>query len=238
MNKKIIKKIVTHFSEEGFSIVKYPLVSPSFLNQFYSEWFDFFENHEKNFLSGLKKPDGYYHYWNENHLFQGIGIPQQSFYFNAHTNLKDYPDLQEKTQFLFKEMSQFTQNLLSHIVLELSLDVQDAFKTIGKYETSLRIIYSPVFPNKQEEYLRNRAHEDIDLLTILLPATQKGLQYYINNQWTTIDYNDGDIILNPGDALQLLSNGQLKSPTHRVMALNHEDAMKKRLSLAYFLSLG
>ena len=65
---------------------------------------------------------------------------------------------------------------------------------------------------------RAAPHEDINLITLLCEATTPGLELLqLNGEWLPVQPIQGQIIVDTGDMLQALSNGLLKSTTHRVV---------------------
>jgi len=227
----------------GFCVIKNHPINTDLIRAVYEHWAIYFNKRTSDKKQGLQKPSGHYDYWEEDKAFQKIGVPKASFYFNNKTRLSDdCSDLQTTTLQLFHELSSFAQTILETLTNELSDYIKRSIKSIRQYDESLRIIHSPTMlhENKFESInlpIRNRAHEDIDVLTLLPSATIPGLQYLSDMGWETVQYEFGDIIVNAGDAFNLLTNGIIKSPTHRVVALDKESAESERFSMAYFLSI-
>lgn len=107
--------------------------------------------------------------------------------------------------------------------------------------------------------IRAAAHEDINLITLLVTATAKGLQLKVpstldasaqrantdqsdhdteqHNQWANVVVPKGAIIINLGDMLESLTNGYWKATTHRVVnpPSDDPDRYKSRYSIPYFI---
>jgi isopenicillin N synthase-like dioxygenase len=84
----------------------------------------------------------------------------------------------------------------------------------------LRANYYPPLSEEQDRSGAGRllGHEDVDLFTIL-PATRvEGLQVWNHHsrKWVRLSAPHGSIIINTGDYMQLVSNDQYSSTTHRV----------------------
>jgi isopenicillin N synthase-like dioxygenase len=78
------------------------------------------------------------------------------------------------------------------------------------------------------------AHEDINLITLLVEATDPGLELLRRDgTWMPIVPIPGQLIADAGDMLQHLTNGRIPSTTHRVLA--PADARGPRYSMPYFL---
>lgn len=101
-------------------------------------------------------------------------------------------------------------------------------------DTILRVIhYPPIAPDAHPASLRAAAHEDINLLTLLCEATDDGLELLQRDgTWRSIQALPGQIIVDSGDMLQQLTNGLLKSTTHRV--INPTDSQVRRFSMPFF----
>ncbi|MBD2020656.1 isopenicillin N synthase family oxygenase, partial [Leptolyngbya sp. FACHB-36] len=85
-------------------------------------------------------------------------------------------------------------------------------------DTILRIIHYPPIPaDAQPDSVRSAPHEDINLITLLCEASDDGLELRRHDgTWSPIHAVPGQIIVDSGDMLQQLTNGLLKSTTHRV----------------------
>jgi isopenicillin N synthase-like dioxygenase len=101
--------------------------------------------------------------------------------------------------------------------------------------TILRIIhYPPVPEDAPAASMRAAPHEDINLITLLCEATAGGLELLTREgEWLPIRALPGQIIVDAGDMLQNVTNGVLKSTTHRVT--NPENSRERRLSMPFFV---
>jgi isopenicillin N synthase-like dioxygenase len=101
--------------------------------------------------------------------------------------------------------------------------------------TILRIINYPEVPrNHDPAAIRAGAHEDINFITLLCEATAGGLELLRRDgSWQPIHALKGQIIVDTGDMLQNLTNGLLKSTTHRVV--NPDNSRERRFSMPYFV---
>jgi isopenicillin N synthase-like dioxygenase len=89
-----------------------------------------------------------------------------------------------------------------------------------------------------EGAIRAGAHEDINLITLLLGAQEAGLELLTKNgTWMEVAPPPGAIVINIGDMLQRLTNHVLPSTTHRVRNPTAERAAHSRYSMPFFLHL-
>jgi isopenicillin N synthase-like dioxygenase len=97
------------------------------------------------------------------------------------------------------------------------------------------------FPIENPEALpadavRAGAHEDINLITLLIGASADGLEVLTQQgEWFAIKAHGEDIVVNVGDMLQRLTNNKLRSTTHRVVNPPRELMKNSRYSVPFFL---
>jgi hypothetical protein len=84
--------------------------------------------------------------------------------------------------------------------------------------------------------VRSAAHEDINLITLLIGASADGLEVLTREgDWFPVRAQGEDIVVNVGDMLQRLTNNVLKSTTHRVVNPPTELLGTSRYSVPFFL---
>ncbi len=87
-----------------------------------------------------------------------------------------------------------------------------------------------------DDAVRAGAHEDINLITLLIGASADGLEVLTREgKWYAVKPNAEDIVVNVGDMLQRLTNNKLKSTTHRVVNPPRELMKHSRFSVPFFL---
>jgi isopenicillin N synthase-like dioxygenase len=85
-------------------------------------------------------------------------------------------------------------------------------------------------------HVRAAAHEDINLITLLLGADEGGLQLLRRDgRWMEVNPPPGCVTCNIGDMLQRLTNHRLPSTTHRVVNPPASRAKIPRYSMPFFL---
>lgn len=84
--------------------------------------------------------------------------------------------------------------------------------------------------------VRAGAHEDINLITLLVGASAAGLELLARDgAWLPITTTGDTIVVNIGDMLQRLTNHVYPSTTHRVVNPPGAEARKPRYSVPFFL---
>jgi isopenicillin N synthase-like dioxygenase len=137
---------------------------------------------------------------------------------------------------LFTAFDRAGDKLLSAIARHLGL-APDWFDPAVKDGNSvLRLLHYPPIP-ADAEGVRAGAHEDINLITLLLGAEEAGLELLdrANGRWLSIKPPEGAMVVNVGDMLQRLTNHVLPSTTHRVVNPPPERRGHSRYSMPFFL---
>ncbi|MGE3770643.1 MAG: isopenicillin N synthase family dioxygenase [Bdellovibrionales bacterium] len=102
----------------------------------------------------------------------------------------------------------------------------------------LRTIHYPPIDDLETPALRAGAHEDINLITLLVGSGEPGLEVQARDgEWIPIDTIPGTIVCNIGDMLQRFTNNVLPSTTHRVVNPTGEGRRIARYSSPFFLHL-
>ena len=106
----------------------------------------------------------------------------------------------------------------------------------GSKTNLLRIIHYPPFTgNEDDRSVRAAAHEDINLITLLVAGTRPGLEAKDKDgKWHKITTDPGTIIVNIGDMLKEASGGYYPSTTHRVVN-PEKQSNNSRYSIPLFL---
>lgn len=162
----------------------------------------------------------------ENHPFRDW--MQDNFY------ISEIDNFQEKTSTLYMQFDHLGQKLLRAIAVFLDIESDYFEKTANSGNSIMRIIhYPPVKTEDKSE--RAGAHEDINLITLLIGGHQSGLELLTNkNTWEKVTVGRDVVICNIGDMLQRLTNHVLPSTTHRVTA-TREESKNSRFSIPFFV---
>ncbi|KAL5834066.1 hypothetical protein ACOSQ3_017740 [Xanthoceras sorbifolium] len=129
--------------------------------------------------------------------------------------------------------------LINHLlqVLMKRLNVNEIDETkqsllTGSVRTNIN--YFPICPNPELTVGVGR-HSDVSTLTVLLQDSVGGLYVRGNegeDSWIHVPPIDGAIVINIGDALQIMSNGRYRSVEHRVTA----NGSSNRISVPIFVN--
>ncbi len=127
--------------------------------------------------------------------------------------------------------------ILSGVARHLGLPADWFADKIAAGNSILRLLhYPPVSPDAPG--IRAGAHEDINLITLLLGAEEGGLQLLTKTgHWVPVSPPEGALVINVGDMLQRLTNHVLPSTSHRVVNPPPERRQFSRYSMPFFLHL-
>ena len=147
-------------------------------------------------------------------------------------------DFRSRSLEFFKEMDEFGRRLLASVATYLGQDEGYFEDLVSSGNSILRLLhYPPIELNKPGE--RAAAHEDINVITLLVGSDQAGLEILRRDgEWIPVHADTKAIVCNVGDMLQRLTNHVLPSTTHRVRWPSGEAARISRYSMPYFLHFG
>ncbi|ATH07759.1 oxidoreductase [Halobacteriovorax marinus] len=147
----------------------------------------------------------------------------------------EVPEFKETFLQLYNSMDTTSGILLEAI--GRGLDVPSSFfaEMINDGNSILRAIHYP--PTKGEDTknsIRAAAHEDINLITMLVGATESGLELLDHDgTWLAVDSKPGEIVVDTGDMMSRLTNDVLPATTHRVV--NPTNDGSRRFSMPFFV---
>lgn len=148
---------------------------------------------------------------------------------------EELPGVKSAFERLYAGLDETGRLLLRALAPELGED-EGFFDEKIRYGTSiLRVLhYPPVAADTPPGSVRSAAHEDINFITIMVPARGAGLEIQTRDgSWLPVIAGPGELIVNSGDMLARLTNGVIPSTTHRVV--NPAEAGESRYSMPFFL---
>jgi isopenicillin N synthase-like dioxygenase len=139
---------------------------------------------------------------------------------------------------LYAALNRAGSVILSAIALNLGLPPDWFQLSTLEGNSVLRLLHYPPVLGATGEAIRAEAHEDINLITLLLGAEEAGLELLDKSgNWLSIKPPQGALVVNIGDMLQRLTNHVLPSTTHRVRNPDPARAGFSRYSMPFFLHL-
>jgi isopenicillin N synthase-like dioxygenase len=164
----------------------------------------------------------------EGHELEGPAYPPNVW----PDEVKDFKAIMSQ---LYTELDSCALELLEACALSSGLPKDTFSKRAENGQSVLRVIHYPPIPDDADPAsIRAAAHEDINFITLLPEATAGGLELLQHDgNWRPIHALEGQIIVDAGDMLQHLTNGLLKSTTHRVV--NPDNSRERRFSMPFFV---
>ncbi len=149
---------------------------------------------------------------------------------------REWPDFKPAVLALYDALETTGRKLLKALAVHLG-QAPDFFEDpVRDGNSVLRLLHYPPLKGGEGGSIRAGAHEDINVITLLLGAEEAGLQLLDRQgQWRDIAAPPGSLVCNIGDMLQRLSGGRLPSTTHRVVNPAPERASVARYSTPFFL---
>lgn len=255
--KKFSDDLGKAFTETGFVTIANHGLSPALLTELYTEVKEFFDlpedvkgKYEDPALAGQrgytskgkekakdsKTPD-LKEFWQRGQTVTDGDKVQEEYPDNM--IVSELPRFNEVTKEVFEKLDLAGKNLMSAISLFLGLDENYFADKIHNGNSILRgIHYFPIADpdSLPPDAVRAGAHEDINLITLLIGASADGLEVFtVNGEWFPVKAQGEDIVVNVGDMLQRLTNNKLKSTTHRVVNPPKELMKNSRYSVPFFL---
>ena len=234
-------KLTQSLKNTGFAVIKNHPIDKVLISSIYDDWKSFFNSDSKNkYLFHKVKQDGYFPFMSEN--AKGSKIKDLKEFYHIYDWGRYPTEISDKTSILIKEFKSMAKHLLSEINLNSPLDIKSKFSIpldtmIDKSaQNLLRVIhYPPLNNNENLESIRAGAHEDINLITLLVAGSQPGLQVLKqDNTWMDVSTSKDYIVINVGDMLQECSGGYYPSTTHRVINPS-QNKDTSRYSMPFFV---
>ena len=148
----------------------------------------------------------------------------------------EVPGFKETFQEIYATFDRTGLKILKAIARYLNIP-EDYFEDAVRDGNSvLRALHYPPQTETTGEHIRAGAHEDINAITLLLGAEEAGLELLTRDgRWIPVSPKAGELVINIGDMLQRLTNGVLRSTSHRVVNPTPDRASHARYSMPFFL---
>jgi len=137
---------------------------------------------------------------------------------------------------LYETFDRAGLKILKAIARFLRIDEDYFIDTVRDGNSVMRLLHYPPIVGEPGSNVRAGAHEDINTITLLLGAEEAGLELLTRDgRWIPVSSMPGELVVNIGDMLQRLTNGVLRSTTHRVVNPPPERRGRSRFSMPFFL---
>lgn len=245
------------FNETGFVTIRNHGLSKALINELYHEvkaLFDLPEALKKKYeIMELAGQRGYTskgrekakdantpdlkEFWQVGQFLSGDNLPTEVYPDNI--LITENPNFNRITKEVYQKLEKAGAELLKAIAVYLNLPENYFENDITNGNSILRAIHYFPIENPDAvpaDAVRAGAHEDINLITLLIGASADGLEILTrDNKWYPVTAIEDDIVVNVGDMLQRLTNNKLKSTTHRVVNPPRELMKNSRYSVPFFL---
>jgi isopenicillin N synthase-like dioxygenase len=190
----------------------------------------------KETAKGFKTPD-LKEFWQIGQtVTDGSAIKEQ---YPDNIVVDELPAFNTTTREVYKKLESAGTHLLRAIAVYLNLDENYFDDKVHNGNSILRTLhYFPILDpdSVPDDAVRAGAHEDINLITLLIGASADGLELLTREGvWFPVKAHGEDLVVNVGDMLQRLTNNKLKSTTHRVVNPPRELMKNSRFSVPFFL---
>lgn len=242
-DKEVIDYLTSSLNKVGFFVINEHPINKSLIKDTFSlteELFNLpFDVKNKYHMPGTNGARGYTPYGIETALNEKVA-DQKEFWHQGSTSNKDLlPNLyiDELSNFTllddlyieFEKMGNQILQAFTNFNIDYNADISDC-ATNGN--SVLRLIHYPAIEEINPH--RARAHNDVNLITLLIGGNEAGLEAQDKaGNWIECNCDDGEIICNIGDMLEIISNEKLTSTTHRVVTKNNSN--RARYSIPFFL---
>ena len=188
---------------------------------------------------GVETAKGATHFDLKEFWHVGREIPRDSRYADVMPpNLwpEEIPEFREVASGWYTALDQLGSRVLSALALHIGLPADFFTDKTDCGNSILRPIHYPPITAPEIPNERAGAHEDINLITLLVGASAEGLEVRSHaGEWVPFTADADTIVVNIGDMLQRLTNHVYPSTTHRVVNPQGEKARQPRYSTPFFL---
>lgn len=250
--RDFIDALMEGFQYFGFIILKDHAVSRDLLRRAYSQskaFFDLPVEEKRRYLTSADGQRGYTPFGKEHAKTSTVGDLKEFWHvgreFAPGSPLGDIypPNVWPERPAEFRATFLALYNALEEAgfamleALAPSLGVaDDYFRQMATNGNSiLRLLHYPPIPaNADQNAVRAAAHEDINVITILVAAEGGGLELLDREgKWLAVETDPDNLIVDAGDMLARATNDVIPATTHRVV--NPKGPNVSRYSMPFFM---
>jgi isopenicillin N synthase-like dioxygenase len=159
---------------------------------------------------GANRPD-LKEFW---HIGRNVRPGETGVTFPPILTVTEIPDFNTTAYRLFEVLDDLGLRILRGVARYLALNANFFDDKVGGGNSILRLLHYPPVPPGTTG-VRAGAHEDINVITLLLGAAEAGLQLLDRDgSWLDVDPPPDCVVVNIGDMLQRLTNHVLPSTTN------------------------
>lgn len=147
----------------------------------------------------------------------------------------EIPEFQAVFSEMYAQLDHVGRLMLQALTAPLGLDSRFFDELTRDGNSILRLLHYPPIPESADpRCIRAAAHEDINLITILVSASASGLELLDRDgKWLAIETDPNNLIVDSGDMLARICNDVIPATTHRVV--NPENSKTSRYSMPFFM---
>jgi|TARA_B100001939_G_scaffold183358_1_gene157936 isopenicillin N synthase-like dioxygenase len=242
-NNDVLDFLTSSLENNGFFVINDHPINLDLIKRTFDiaeEMFNLpYEIKQKYHVPGTNGARGYTPYGIETALNEKVADQKEFWHQGSTTNsaLMSNIYIEEVNNFsdldvLYKEFESMGVEILkafTNFKLDYNSDISDAAQNGNSI---LRLIHYP--PTDGTNAHRARAHNDVNLITLLIGGNEAGLEAQDKKgNWVECNCDENEIICNIGDMLEIISNEKLNSTPHRVVSKGNEE--KSRYSIPFFL---
>jgi isopenicillin N synthase-like dioxygenase len=222
-------------SSTGFAVLTNHGIDHKTIKSVQADWRNFFTNNKEYKERFINKTDGNMGYKGfKTEKAVGAGAADLKEFYHWRPGKMIPMELLAGNLTLYHELESVAHDIL--YVIDEHEDTTFYRKSCSESDNTIfRALYYPAMDfSKETDAVRAAAHEDINMITLLVSSTSSGLQVKdLEGNWLDVPYEENSIIVNVGDMMQLVSKGKYKSTTHRVV--NPDNSVNDRISIPMFI---
>lgn len=249
-----VKNIGVAYEKIGFVAIENHGLSDELTKSLYEEVYNFFKlplelklKYEKAELNGQR---GYISFGRETakgstksdlkefwHFGQELASNDPLFNeYEPNVVCKELPHFNKTGRKAFKILEKTGLNILRALALHLNLTETYFDQKVKGGNSILRAIHYPPIKTAPKGAVRAAAHGDINLITILMGASAKGLEIQTRSgDWIAVTALPKQVVVNIGDMMSRLTNNKLHSSIHQVTNPPKEEWGTSRFSIPFFM---
>lgn len=147
----------------------------------------------------------------------------------------ELPEFRSVYEALFRALDDTGRIMLQALTIPLDLEKDYFTRMTERGSSILRLLhYPPIAEGADPNCIRAAAHEDINLITLLVSASASGLELLTRDgKWLPVETSPMNIIVDSGDMLARITNDIIPATTHRVV--NPKGPNVPRYSMPFFM---